>query len=137
MALLANWQKKLNRWGQKFLSLFRNLGRDCFVLHFLQRKTNIRQKRRISYMSDETSKVTYPLYSKNTFAYGSGNFFATMNPLMQNTFIAFFFSTILLFDSIAVGGMLTVARVINMIAVPCIGILMQKSNPKMGRIRSG
>ncbi|MDR1605290.1 MAG: MFS transporter [Gracilibacteraceae bacterium] len=75
------------------------------------------------------------IYNATTLRYGATNFITNMAPLMQNTFIAFFLTTVVMIDNASLTGVLTLTRSIDLILLPLIGIVIQSSNPRMGRIR--
>lgn len=80
-------------------------------------------------------KANSSIYNEISVRYGITNFFTNLSPFLQNTYFAFFLTTIIGVSNIALAGVLTTARSLDLILMFVIGIMMQKSNPKMGRFR--
>lgn len=78
-------------------------------------------------------KAKSTIYNEISVRYGITNFFNNLSPFFQNTYFAFFLTTIIGVSNIALAGVLTTARSLDLLSLFLIGIIMQKSNPKMGR----
>ncbi len=79
------------------------------------------------------TKAGASIYNEISVRYGITNFFTNLSPYLQNTYFAFFLTTIIGVPNIALAGVLTSARSLDLLSLFVIGIIMQKSNPKMGR----
>ena len=78
-------------------------------------------------------KANASIYNEISVRYGITNFFTNLSPYLQNTYFAFFLTTIIGVSNVALAGVLTTARSLDLLSLFLIGIIMQKSNPKMGR----
>lgn len=75
------------------------------------------------------------IYSLQNVIYGLGNCFTVFRSQMVSTYRMFFLTTVLLLASSTAGNVVSVASLLCTVMSFLWGVLIQKSNPKMGRLR--
>lgn len=75
------------------------------------------------------------IYSKQNVIYGLGNTFTTMRSSLVNTYRTFFMTSVLMIPAATVGVYNSISGTIVTIFACLVGVLIQMSRPKMGRLR--
>ena len=61
-------------------------------------------------------KANASIYNEISVRYGITNFFTNLSPYLQNTYFAFFLTTIIGVSNVALAGVLTTARSLDLLS---------------------
>lgn len=86
-------------------------------------------------MSEKKHVSARSIYTKTNVIYGLGNGLTTMRSSLVQTYRSFFLTSVLMVPAAVMGNIISISGIVNTIAVFLIGFIIQKSRPKMGRLR--
>ena len=80
-------------------------------------------------------QIFKPLSKREKFAYGFGDLSTSVIWTMTTTWAMFFFTDIFLIPALAAGTLLLVARIFDAVNDPVVGLIVDKTDTKMGKAR--
>ena len=86
--------------------------------------------------TNEKQKSSFlSMYKKKYVLYGLANTFSTLRSQMNSNYQQFFLNSVVMLPAVMAANIATISSTVSLIISLCLGFIMQKVNPKMGRFR--